>query len=136
VRRSGEHDDAHPGSPPCSPRSRTISGRRSLPSSARFRACARCGGSFRTTRAKICCALSRREFDLLLYLGEHAGKVVTHQQALTHVWGPGHADYIEYLRVYVRQLRQKIESDPQHPKLILTVPGVGYRLNATDAGRD
>ena len=80
--------------------------------------------------------LSRREFDLLLYLSEHAGKVVTHQQALTHVWGPGHAEYIEYLRVYVRQLRQKIESDPQHPKVILTVPGVGYRLHAADAGSD
>jgi two-component system KDP operon response regulator KdpE len=78
--------------------------------------------------------LSRREFDLLVYLAEHAGKVVTHQQALNQVWGPGHAEYIEYLRVYVRQLRQKIESDPQHPKLILTVPGVGYRLNVVDAG--
>ncbi|WP_374383779.1 response regulator [Dongia sp.] len=72
--------------------------------------------------------LSRREFDLLLYLAEHAGKVVTHQQALTHVWGPGQGDYIEYLRVYVRQLRQKIETDPQHPAFIQTVPGVGYRL--------
>jgi two-component system KDP operon response regulator KdpE len=77
--------------------------------------------------------LSRREFDLLVYLAEHAGKVVTHQQALNHVWGPGHAEYIEYLRVYVRQLRQKMESDPQHPKVILTIPGVGYRLNAPDA---
>jgi two-component system KDP operon response regulator KdpE len=76
--------------------------------------------------------LSRREFDLLVYLAEHAGKVVTHQQALNHVWGPGHAEYIEYLRVYVRQLRQKMESDPQHPKVILTIPGVGYRLNAPD----
>ncbi|WP_374368973.1 response regulator [Dongia sp.] len=74
--------------------------------------------------------LSRREFDLLVYLAEHAGKVVTHHQALTHVWGPGHDEYIEYLRVYVRQLRQKIETDPQNPKLIQTVPGVGYRLTA------
>ncbi|WP_374651772.1 response regulator [Dongia sp.] len=76
--------------------------------------------------------LSRREFDLLVYLAEHAGKVVTHQQALTHVWGPGHGEYIEYLRVYVRQLRQKIETDPQHPRLLQTVPGVGYRVSADD----
>ncbi|MDY0873695.1 response regulator transcription factor [Dongia rigui] len=82
--------------------------------------------------------LSRREFDLLVYLAEHAGKVITHQQALTHVWGPGHGEYIEYLRVYVRQLRQKIEADPQRPVLILTVPGVGYRIDpgsGTDAAR-
>ena len=81
--------------------------------------------------------LSRREFDLLAYLAEHAGKVITHQQALTHVWGPGHGEYIEYLRVYVRQLRHKIEADPQRPRLILTVPGVGYRIDpagGTDAG--
>lgn len=77
--------------------------------------------------------LSRREFDLLVFLTEYAGKVVTHQQALTHVWGPGHGEYIEYLRVYVRQLRQKIEADPQHPRLIQTIPGVGYRL---DPGSD
>lgn len=76
--------------------------------------------------------LSRREFDLLLYLAENAGKVITHQQALSHVWGPGHVDYVEYLRVYVRQLRGKLESDPQHPVLIQTVPGIGYRF--TDPG--
>ncbi|MBI2255487.1 MAG: response regulator transcription factor [Proteobacteria bacterium] len=82
--------------------------------------------------------LSRREFDLLAYLAEHAGKVITHQQALTHVWGPGHGEYIEYLRVYVRQLRQKIEADPQRPVLILTVPGVGYRIdpNAGQEGKN
>lgn len=82
--------------------------------------------------------LSRREFDLLVYLAEHAGKVITHQQALTHVWGPGHGEYVEYLRVYVRQLRQKIEADPQHPTLLLTMPGVGYRIDpgvANDALR-
>src|SRR5690606_4990963 len=75
---------------------------------------------------------SRREFDLLLYLAENAGKVITHQQALAHVWGPGHADYVEYLRVYVRQLRSKLEVDPQHPALIRTVPGVGYCLSLTE----
>lgn len=72
--------------------------------------------------------LSRREFDLLVYLAQNAGKVVTHQQALTHVWGPEHREYVEYLRVYIRQLRQKLEVDPQRPSLIQTVPGVGYRF--------
>jgi two-component system KDP operon response regulator KdpE len=89
-------------------------------------------------RAGQAIKLSRREFDLLAYLAEHAGKVITHQQALTQVWGPGHGEYIEYLRVYVRQLRQKIETDPQHPTLILTVPGVGYRIDpggATEVAR-
>jgi two-component system KDP operon response regulator KdpE len=77
--------------------------------------------------------LSRREFDLLLYLAEHVGKVVTHQQALNHVWGVAHGQDVEYLRVYLRQLRQKIEGDPQLPALLLTEPGVGYRMKLVDA---
>lgn len=77
--------------------------------------------------------LSRREFDLLLYLAEHVGKVVTHNQALSHVWGAAHGEDVEYLRVYIRQLRQKIEPDPQQPAQILTEPGVGYRLKLIEA---
>lgn len=77
--------------------------------------------------------LSRREFDLLLYLAEHVGKVVTHQQALSHVWGAAHGEDVEYLRVYIRQLRQKIEADPQQPAIILTEAGVGYRMKLLDA---
>lgn len=84
------------------------------------------------TRGPEAVKLSRREFDLLAYLAENAGKVVTHQQALTHVWGAEHREYIEYLRVYVRQLRQKLEADPQHPSLIQTVPGVGYRFSGDE----
>lgn len=76
--------------------------------------------------------LSRREFDLLLYLAEHVGKVVTHQQALGHVWGAAHGQDVEYLRVYMRQLRQKIEPDPQLPALLLTEPGVGYRMKLVE----
>jgi two-component system KDP operon response regulator KdpE len=76
--------------------------------------------------------LSRREFDLLQYLAEHVGKVVTHGQALGHVWGAAHGEDVEYLRVYIRQLRQKIEADPQQPSLILTEPGVGYRMKLID----
>jgi two-component system KDP operon response regulator KdpE len=77
--------------------------------------------------------LSRREFDLLLYLAEHVGKVVMHQQALNHVWGVAHGQDVEYLRVYLRKLRQKIEGDPQVPALLLTEPGVGYRMKLVDA---
>jgi two-component system, OmpR family, KDP operon response regulator KdpE len=65
-------------------------------------------------------------------LAEHAGKVMTHQQLLVQVWGEAHRHDNEYLRVYMRQLRAKIESDPQQPALLLTEPGVGYRLRAED----
>lgn len=71
--------------------------------------------------------LSPREYDLLAQLVRGAGKVVTHKQLLTAVWGPAHAEDVQYLRVFVGQLRQKIEPDPSQPALILTEPGVGYR---------
>ena len=71
--------------------------------------------------------LSPREYDLLAQLVGGAGKVVTHRQLLTAVWGPAHEQDVQYLRVFVGQLRQKIEADPTQPVLILTEPGVGYR---------
>jgi two-component system KDP operon response regulator KdpE len=71
--------------------------------------------------------LSPKEYDLLVQLVEGGGKVVTHRQLLTAVWGPAHEADIQYLRVFVAQLRQKIEDDPTTPVLILTEPGVGYR---------
>jgi two-component system KDP operon response regulator KdpE len=74
--------------------------------------------------------LSKREFELLRLLAEHAGKVMTHRQILTAVWGEAHRDDVEYLRVYVRQLRQKLGDDPVNPRFIETEPGVGYRLKA------
>lgn len=77
--------------------------------------------------------LSRREYDLLRFLAEHAGKVITHQQLLTAVWGEAHRNDVEYLRVYVRQLRQKLEDDPQQPAYLQTEPGVGYRLRLIEA---
>jgi two-component system KDP operon response regulator KdpE len=77
--------------------------------------------------------LSRREYDLLRFMAEHAGKVITHQQLLTAVWGEAHRNDVEYLRVYVRQLRQKLEDDPQQPAYLQTEPGVGYRLRILDA---
>ncbi|MEW5686862.1 MAG: response regulator [Pseudomonadota bacterium] len=71
--------------------------------------------------------LSPREYDLLAQLVKGAGKVVTHKQLLTAVWGPAHEHDIQYLRVFIGQLRQKIEPDPSQPALLLTEPGVGYR---------
>jgi two-component system, OmpR family, KDP operon response regulator KdpE len=72
--------------------------------------------------------LTPKEYDLLRTLVTHAGKVMTHQQLLRQVWGPGYAEETHYLRIYVGQLRQKIEQDPAQPRHILTEPGVGYRL--------
>jgi two-component system KDP operon response regulator KdpE len=79
------------------------------------------------TRAGVAIRLSPREYDLLAQLVEGGGKVVTHRQLLTAVWGPAHEADVQYLRVFVGQLRQKIEPDPAAPVLILTEPGVGYR---------
>ena len=73
-------------------------------------------------------SLSPKEFDLLAFLARHAGKVVTHRQILTAVWGPAHEHDTQYLRVYVGQLRQKIEPNPSDPHFILTEPGIGYRM--------
>jgi len=72
--------------------------------------------------------LTPREFDLLSVLARHAGKVVTHKQILGAVWGPAHEHDTQYLRTYVGQLRQKVEPDPSDPSVILTEPGIGYRL--------
>ena len=75
-------------------------------------------------------SLSPKEYDLLRVLVQHAGKVLTHQFLLTELWNG--VTEPQYLRVYVRQLRQKIEADPERPQYILTETGVGYRLRATD----
>ena len=72
--------------------------------------------------------LSPKEFELLRHLVTHAGKVLTHRQLLREVWGPAQADEVQYLRVFIRGLRQKIEPDPTRPTHILTELGVGYRL--------
>jgi two-component system KDP operon response regulator KdpE len=74
--------------------------------------------------------LSPREYDLLRILVMHAGKVLTHKMIMKEVWG-GETD-VQYLRIYVRALRQKLEADPERPTHILTEQGVGYRLRAPD----
>jgi two-component system, OmpR family, KDP operon response regulator KdpE len=72
--------------------------------------------------------LTATEFRLLAYLATNAGRVLTHQAILSHVWDPADADHLEYLRVYIRQLRKKLEDDPEHPRIILNEPGIGYRF--------
>lgn len=76
--------------------------------------------------------LSKKEWDLLTHLARHADHVLTHKQILKEVWGPAHIEDTAYLRVYVNQLRHKLEADPGEPSLIVTEPGVGYRLKRND----
>jgi two-component system, OmpR family, KDP operon response regulator KdpE len=73
--------------------------------------------------------LTPNEYKLLQVLIKHAGRVVTQRQLLNEVWGPQHTEQSQYLRVYVAQLRRKLERDPARPKHLQTEPGVGYRLN-------
>ncbi len=68
------------------------------------------------------------EYKLLLLLAENAGRVLTHRQILAEVWGPAHATHTHYVRVHMAELRKKIEIDPARPTLLVTEPGVGYRL--------
>ena len=82
----------------------------------------------RVTLAGEALKLTPKEYDLLHFLARHAGRVLTHQHILKAVWGPAHVEDGQYLRVFVRRLRQKIETDPSDPRLIRTEPGVGYRL--------
>ena len=72
--------------------------------------------------------LTATEFSLLAYLVANRGRVLTHQSILTHVWGPADADHTEYLRVYMRQLRKKLETRPEDPQHLVTEPGIGYRF--------
>lgn len=72
--------------------------------------------------------LTPKEYDLLAHMARHAGLVLTHRQLLSTVWGPAHIEDVQYLRVFVGQLRNKIEQDAARPVLIRTEPGVGYRF--------
>jgi len=72
--------------------------------------------------------LTRKEYGLLHILAMHVGLVVTHDQLLKEIWSGNQRDNIQYLRILVRKLRQKIETDPDHPRLLVTESGVGYRL--------
>lgn len=72
--------------------------------------------------------LTPMEYKVLLELVKHAGKVLTHKHLLSAVWGPGYLSQSHYLRIYMRQLRHKLEADPARPRLLINEPGVGYRL--------
>jgi two-component system KDP operon response regulator KdpE len=76
--------------------------------------------------------LTPTEYEVLKYLALNAGKVVTHRTLLHAVWGPQYDDEAHYLRVFVGQLRRKIEPDPSRPRYLLTEPGIGYRLRMSD----
>lgn len=85
-------------------------------------------GAHVVRRAGLEVRLTRREFDVLVVLLRNVGKVVTHAHLLREVWGSANEGNTQYLRVYVGQIRQKLEHDPSAPRLILTEPGIGYRL--------
>lgn len=72
--------------------------------------------------------LTPKEYDLLVHMARHAGLVLTHRQLLAAVWGPAHVEDVHYLRVFIGQLRGKIERDQSRPRFIRTEPGVGYRF--------
>jgi two-component system KDP operon response regulator KdpE len=72
------------------------------------------------------------EFDLLGQLAEHPGRLVTHRQLLSEVWGPGYEDETHYLRVHFAHVRAKIEPDPSSPRYVITEPGIGYRLRVEE----
>lgn len=80
------------------------------------------------TRSGEVIKLSATEYRLLAYMVSNAGRVLTHQSILQHVWGYGEGGQMEYLRVYIRMLRRKLEEDPRNPQLIITEAGVGYRF--------
>ncbi|BCH61682.1 DNA-binding response regulator [Agrobacterium vitis] len=80
------------------------------------------------TRADQPVKLTPKEYDLLRLLATHAGRVLTHGALLKEVWGPAHAHDLQYLRVFIRQIRAKIEKDESQPAIILTEAGVGYRF--------
>jgi two-component system KDP operon response regulator KdpE len=86
----------------------------------------------RVTVAEVEVKLTPKEFEVLRYLVSNAGKVVTHRALLQAVWGWESSDQVEYLRVFINQLRRKIEPDPRNPRYILTEPWVGYRFTAPE----
>lgn len=83
----------------------------------------------RATRAGAEIKLTPKEFELLSFLARNAGRVVTHRQILAAVWGAAHTEDTQYLRVYIGQLRQKVEHHADDPRVILTEPGIGYRMS-------
>jgi len=75
--------------------------------------------------------LTPKELDLLRYLAQNANRAVPHRELLQAVWGPDYGDQVDYLRVFIKSLRKKVEQDSEHPQYITTEPWVGYRFNGT-----
>lgn len=89
----------------------------------------------RVTVAGNVVKLTPTEYRLLAYLASNANRVLTHRELLRAVWGPEYGDEAEYLRVYMRYLRQKLEADPSNPQYLLTQPGVGYSFSSPEGER-
>jgi two-component system KDP operon response regulator KdpE len=83
------------------------------------------------TLGKSSAHLTPKELDLLRYLTQHANQAVPHRELLQAVWGPDYGDQVDYLRVFIKSLRKKIEPDPDHPRYITTEPWIGYRFNGS-----
>jgi len=77
-------------------------------------------------------ALTPKEYELLRYFMINRGRMLTHKQILNEIWGPAHGENTQYLRVYVGQVREKLEADSANPQLIITEPGVGYRMEIAE----
>lgn len=86
-------------------------------------------GARKVTNGPKTAHLTPKELDLLRYLAQHLNEAVPHRELLQAVWGPDYGDQVDYLRVFIMNLRKKIERDPEHPEFIKTEPWVGYRLN-------
>jgi two-component system KDP operon response regulator KdpE len=86
-------------------------------------------GTRRLQRGRAEVRLTPKEFDLLQYFSAHPNVPIPHAKLLQSVWGPDYGDEVEYLRVFVNQLRKKIEENPSNPKRLLTEPWIGYRFN-------
>jgi two-component system KDP operon response regulator KdpE len=92
--------------------------------------------SHEVTRNGTTIHLTAKEFKLLYYLIEHAGAVMPHRRVLQAVWGPDYGEEVEYLRVFINQLRKKIEPDPRRPRFLLTEPSIGYRFVTSAAASE
>ncbi|HWA42382.1 MAG TPA: response regulator [Hypericibacter adhaerens] len=83
------------------------------------------------TRGGVEVRLTRKEFDVLALLARHAGRLVTHRQLLTTIWGPAHVEDTHYLRIAIGHIRDKLGDDAANPRFVITDPGVGYRLGSS-----
>jgi two-component system KDP operon response regulator KdpE len=88
-------------------------------------------GERTVSRESMSVHLTPKELDLLRYLTQHANEALSHRELLQAVWGPDYGDQVDYLRVFVKNLRKKMEPNPEHPQYITTEPWVGYRLKGS-----